>query len=102
MEISTTVTVPATSYKIVLRNIRIDFRRERMTYNVDIVDPSTGLEVRDHGLPTDFTVDGALFTSQVHPRIRGDGSLLAGIRTHCKNNLPTTAGDVTDLDSDDD
>ena len=101
MEISTTVTVPATSYRIVLRNIRIDFRRERLTYDVDVVDPSTGKELKDHGLPTDCRVEGTPFATQVAPRIRGDGNLLAGIRTHYKNQLPATAGDVTDLDTDD-
>ena len=101
MEISTTVTVPETEYKLVLTNIRVDFRRERLTYSVTVVDPSTGKPAKNHGLPTVFRVDGDDFTTQVAPRLRGSGNLLAGIRTHCKNQLPATAGDVTDLDTDD-
>ena len=63
MEISTTVTVPVTSYRIILKNIRIDFGREKMTYNVDVVDPSTGADVENHGLPTFCTVEGTQFAN---------------------------------------
>jgi len=81
--------------------MEIDLFERRLTYWVEVRDINTNLPAENHGLPMGGTIKGNSFDTTVLPRLKGDGNLLARIRTNYRNSLPAFATAVTDLDTDD-